>query len=319
MRARAEVQPRLLVGLDNFGDFLPPDRWPEFLDLAAAADAAGVDGIVLVDHVVLGGDLSAYPYGPFASGSDAPWLEPLTTLAAIAGRTSRLRLATGILIAPLRPPALLAKMAATLDLLSCGRLDLGVGTGWHDKEYEAVGLDFAERGRLLDDALEACQALWRGGPTSFSSPRLRFEDVYSHPRPVQAGGVPFWIGGELHPRNLSRLVRFGRGWIPSPTARREDVRAGIERLDGALAEAGRDPAEVRVRIGLPTARDEDRRPRLGKSLARVPELLDLGATDVYVSFAQFCRDPAEAPEFFRTLASGFATAAGTGRTPSAAA
>ena len=317
MSARAEVQPRLLVGLDNFGDFLPPGRWRELLDIAAAADEAGVDGVVLVDHVVLGGDLSAYPYGPFATDSDAPWLEPLTTLAAIAGRTSRLRLATGILIAPLRPPALLAKMAATLDLLSCGRLDLGVGTGWHAKEYEALGLEFGERGRLLDDALAACQELWQGGPASFSSPRLQFDDVYSHPRPVQAGGVPLWIGGELHPRNLARLVRFGRGWIPSPTARRDDVRAGIERLDTALREAGRDPAEVRVRIGLPTARDEQRRPRLGKSLARVPELLELGATDVYVSFAQFCRDPAEAPAFFRALASGFETACGAGHTSAA--
>ena len=136
-------------------------------------------------------------------------------------------------------------------MISAGRLDLGVGSGWLAKEYEAAGLDFGERGRLLDDALEACTALWAGGPTDFDSPRLRFDDVYCAPRPVQEGGVPFWIGGDLHRRNLARLVRRCGGWIPSPTARRRDIAAGIEVLDAALAEAGRDPGEVRVRIGVP--------------------------------------------------------------------
>ncbi|HYJ23340.1 MAG TPA: TIGR03619 family F420-dependent LLM class oxidoreductase [Solirubrobacterales bacterium] len=303
--SRAQLQPRLQVGLDNFGDFLPRERWRELLDIAAAADEAGVDSISVVDHVVLGGDLGAYPYGPFVGGSDGPWLEPLTTLAAIAGRTSRVRLATGILIAPLRPPALLAKTAATLDLLSAGRLDLGVGTGWQAKEYEAVGLDFGERGRLLDDGLAACQALWGGGPAAFSSPRLGFDDVYCHPTPVQEGGVPFWIGGELHPRNLARLVRFGRGWIPSPTARRRKIGADIECLDAALVEAGRAPREVRVRVGLPVARDEQGRPLLEPSLAKLPALRELGATDIYVSLTQLCPDPAEAPRFFDALVAGF--------------
>ncbi len=298
-------RPRLHVGLDNFGD-PPGEGWRALLDVAAAADVAGIDAITVVDHVVLGEELGGYPYGAFPGGPRAPWLEPLTTLAAVAGRTSHVRLATGILIAPLRPPALLAKVAATLDVLSGGRLELGVGTGWLAKEYEAAGLDFAERGALLDDALAACEALWQGGATDFDSPRLRFSGAYCNPTPLQGGGVPFWIAGEPHSRNLARLARHGRGWIPSPTTRRDDIRAALPRLAEALRGVGRDPAELRVRVGLPIARDEERRPLLDASLARVPELLELGGTDVHVTLSMLSRDPAQAPALLAALADGFA-------------
>jgi probable F420-dependent oxidoreductase len=305
--SRAALPARLHVGLDNYGAYLGGD-WARLLDLAVAADEAGVDTLVLVDHVVLGGDLSGYPYGPFATEPDAPWLEPLTCLAAIAGRTSRVRLMTGVLIAPLRPSALLAKTAATLDVLSGGRLDLGVGTGWLAKEYEAEGLDFKQRGRLLDDALDACTALWQDGPTDFDSPRLGFEDVYCDPRPRQEGGVPFWIGGELHDRNLARLVRRCSGWIPSPTARRREIAAGIERLDTALEAGGRDPAEVRVRIGAPVATADDGAPAL--DAARLAEFRDLGASDFYAPLSHLCPEPDAAPEYLAGLASAFRAAIG---------
>lgn len=303
--SRAALPPRLHVGLDNYGSYLRGD-WARLLELGAVADEAGVDTLVVVDHVVLGGDLSGYPYGPFATAPDAPWLEPLTCLAAIAARTRRVRLMTGVLIAPLRPPALLAKTAATLDAISGGRLDLGVGTGWLAKEYEAAGLDFGERGRLLDDALDACAALWEGGPSAFDSPRLRFEDVYCEPRPVQDGGVPFWIGGELHKRNLERLVRRCSGWIPSPTSRRRDITAGIEKLDAALAAAGRDPGEVRVRIGVPPPKEGDG--DVGRSMERLAEVRALGATDFYAPLSHLCPDPDGAPEFVAGLAAAFRAA-----------
>jgi probable F420-dependent oxidoreductase len=303
--SRTALAPRLHVGLDNYGSYLGGD-WSRLLDLAVTADQAGVDTVVLVDHVVLGGDLSGYPYGPFATEPDADWLEPLTCLAAIAGRTSRVRLMTGVLIAPLRPPALLAKTAATLDVISAGRLDLGVGTGWLAKEYEASGLDFGERGRLLDDALDACAALWAGGPSDFDSPRLRFEDVYCEPRPLQEGGVPFWIGGELHQRNLARIVRRCRGWIPSPTARRREIAAGIETLDAALEQGGRDPGEVRVRIGVPPPKEGDG--GVERSMERLTEVRELGATDFYAPLSHLCPDPDAAPDFIAGLGAAFRAA-----------
>lgn len=301
------MPPRLIVGLSNFHDFFPAGGWAGLVELAAAAEAAGIDAVSVVDHVALGGDLGGYPYGAFPGGPDAPWLEPLTTLAAFAGRTSRIGLMTGILIAPLRPPALLAKSAATLDQLSGGRLELGVGTGWLPKEYEAVGLDFADRGRLLDDALAACRALWRGGATSFDSPRLRFDDVHVSPTPLQPGGVPLWVGGDLHGRNVARIVAHADGWIPAPPTKPADVAAGAALLREAFAEAGRDPAELRVRVSLG-------RPREGgpeRTFDVLPEVLDqTGATDVFVAHQAFAAGPDGAAELFATLATAFAAAIG---------
>ena len=164
------VRPTLTVGLPNFGAFYARDEWHRFIDLARAAAAAGVDRVVVVDHVVMGPNTDAYSWGKFPTPADAPWLEPLTVLAAMAAVTTRIRLATGILIAPLRPAVLLAKQAATLDVLSQGRLDLGVGTGWQREEYDAEGLDFAARGQLLTDTIAACRALWRDTPAAIDTP-----------------------------------------------------------------------------------------------------------------------------------------------------
>lgn len=277
---------RLNVGLTNFGRAGEPAA---LLAAASSADAAGIDAVTVFDHVVLGGALDTYPWGEFPGGPEVPWLEPLTLLAAIAARTSRIRLATGVLIAPLRGATVLAKTAATLDLISGGRLDLGVGTGWLAKEYEAAGMDFAARGQLLTDTLAACQALWKGGPTEFRSPSLTFSGVWCHPTPVQAGGVPLWISGGLHRRNLDRIVRFGTGWLPSPGARVEEVTAGIPKLHEALSAARRDPAEVRVRVALPVARASDGRPDLDAAFAAVPALLQAGATDVHTPLAAWER------------------------------
>src|SRR5882724_8159151 len=126
------------------------------IEVARHAESAGVDQINITDHVVMGARTDRYPFGKFPVPPEYPWFEPLTMLAAIAGVTSSIRLGTGVLITPLRPAVLLAKIAATLDVVSGGRLDLGVGTGWQREEYDAVGLDWDKRGQLLSDTLAAC-------------------------------------------------------------------------------------------------------------------------------------------------------------------
>jgi probable F420-dependent oxidoreductase len=302
------ARPTLTVGLPNFGSFFPLDQWHHFVDLARVAEDAGVDRITVVDHVVMGPNTDAYSWGKFPTPPEAPWLEPLTVLAAMAGVTTRIRLATGILIAPLRPAVLLAKQAATLDVLSQGRLDLGVGTGWQREEYDAEGLDFARRGQLLTDTIAACKALWRDSPAALDAPTLSFRDVYCDPKPVQPGGVPLWIGGALHKRNLDRLVRHGDAWIPIMGESVAGIAAGAEEARAAWRAAGRDPDLLQIQAPLRLARGDDGRPDVARSMESVGELMAAGATDIHVYFAAFCRDPADAPRVLDAVVTAFRAA-----------
>jgi probable F420-dependent oxidoreductase len=202
----------------------------------------------------------------------------MTTLAAMAGATRRVRLATGVLIAPLRSPVLLAKTAATLDVLSGGRLDLGVGVGWQREEYDAAGLDFGDRGRLLDHTLTVCQTLWREQRATIDTPDLAFDGIHMMPKPVQPGGVPVWVSGRLNDRVVQRLARFGSGWIPWGDEA-TDLVASIPTMRAAVAAAGRDPAGIGVAGTLPIARHDDRSVDLAGTMARVPPLVDAGVTD----------------------------------------
>lgn len=289
------ADPTLTIGLANFGATYPPGEWHRFVDLGRAADDAGVDRIVVVDHVVMGPHPENYVWGKFPVPPDAPWLEPLTMLTAIAAVTTRVRLATGILIAPLRPAAFLAKQVATLDQLSGGRVDLGVGTGWQREEYEAQGLAFENRGQLLDDSIAACRVLWRDTPAAFSSPTLSFTDIYCEPKPVQPGGVPIWVAGTLHARNLARIVDHGDGWIPIMGETVEGIAAGAQQIGDAFRIAGRDPSTLQVQAPLRIATGADGRPDLAASMASVPELVAAGATDVIVTLRAFARDPEASP------------------------
>ncbi|MCU1352282.1 MAG: putative FMN-dependent monooxygenase [Acidimicrobiales bacterium] len=278
-------RPTLSVNLPSFGS-MPGGDWRRLLDLARQTEDAGVQRIVLSDHVLLGSNTADYPWGRFPVPPDAPWLEPLTVITAMAAATSVVRFATGLLIAPLRPAPLLAKTVATLDALSGGRIDLGVGTGWQREEFEAQGLDFASRGALLDDTIGACRALWEQSPARFTSPSVSFEGVHCKPSPVQ-GRLPVWFGGTLHARNLRRIVELGDGWIPITGATTDDVHAGAERLHAALESAGRDPQLVGVRGALALARDGDGRPHLQATMAGAPALVDAGATDIHLNLRSF--------------------------------
>jgi probable F420-dependent oxidoreductase len=306
---------RLTLNIPSFGPFFPAGRLHEIVDLARSAEAAGVDTVIVPDHVVMGENVEAYEWGPFPFPIDVPWLEPLTVLAAIAGATSRVRLATGILIAPLRPAIVLAKTAATLDVLSRGRLDLGVGVGWQREEFEAAGLDFDARAGRLDDTLAACRVLWRDAPASFASPTVSFERIWCEPRPVQAGGVPVWFSGTLHGRNLQRIVAWGDGWIPIMTATREDLAQGAASLRKAFAEAGRDPEALKVRGSLPVRTGADGRPDLAATLDGAADLVRAGATDVQLGLLAFVRRPDQLGDFFGALAEQWTRVAGRGGPP----
>lgn len=288
----------LSVGIPNFGSWLARD-WSTLLDLARVADDAGIHRIIVNDHVVMGRNTDAYAWGRFPTPPEAPWLEPLTVLSGIAAVTSRVRLGTGILVAPLRPAALLAKTIGTLDVLSAGRVDLGVGVGWQREEYDALGLDFAQRGQLLTDTVAACRALWADLPATFASATVSFVEIFCSPQPVQAR-LPVWFSGTLNARNVGRIAELGDGWIPIMGSTLDDVRAGAARLREAVSR----PVEVQAPV--PMVRRDDRSPDVAASMAGVPALVAAGVTDVLAYLPAFASDVADAPQALHDLAERFA-------------
>lgn len=265
------------------------------IEVAREADAAGVDQINLTDHVVMGARTDRYPFGKFPLPPEYPWFEPLTMLAAMAGLTSRIRLATGVLITPLRPAVLLAKIAATLDVVSGGRLDLGVGTGWQREEYEASGVPFAGRMARMDDQLRACRVLWRDAPASFESETVRFAGIWSNPRPLQSP-LPLWFGIAPNEENARRIAELGQGWLPIyPDP--EYIRQGAELIRRAFETAGRDPAELRVRALTPVRYDAKGIGDLDAALAAIDAARAAGATDIEFMAANFVRRPGDLSTF----------------------
>jgi probable F420-dependent oxidoreductase len=274
-----------------------------YLDVAKAADEVGIDQVILAEHVVMGRNTDAYPYGDFPFAPEEPWADPLTLLTAIAATTSRIRLGTGILISPLRTPASLAKTVATLDALSRGRVDLGVGTGWQREEYDVAGVPWDDRWSRLDDGLRACRALWTESPASFSSPSVSFTDIWCSPQPVQAR-LPVWLGAKATARNCARVADWGDGWMPlEAKTGPEELHAGIAALRAAFVEAGRSPDQLLVRYGLPFVRGEDGFDFAATREAAL-ELAGAGVTHFSVNLRRSIASAADARSFLEQLAEG---------------
>ncbi|QLL08826.1 TIGR03619 family F420-dependent LLM class oxidoreductase [Mycobacterium vicinigordonae] len=306
-------RPKLSVYLRNFSDRVGTD-WHATLDTARAMDAVGVDRVVVSDHVVFGENLAAYgdptaggtAGGKQPTGPDGEWMEPLIFLTAVAATTTRIRLGTGVLLAALRRPAVLAKQLATMDILSGGRVDLGVGIGWQREEYEATGLPFERRGRLLDHTLQVCRTLWTEQRASYSSPDLTFDGIHQMPKPVQADGVPIWVSGTVHPAVARRVSRFGNRWIPWGPAI-TDLKGSIPAMKRAIADAGGDPSGLQVQGSAGLLRGADRSIDVPTSVAVVPQLVADGATDIRFS-GSLPADPAQAHDVLAELVSAFRAA-----------
>ncbi len=267
-----------------------PGGWEHAVDRARAAEAAGFDRVLVSDHVVFGENLEAYGRpelggtegGRQPTGPDGHWLEPLTFLTYIAAVTSTIRLGTNILLAALRRPVVLAKAVATLDVLSGGRVDLGVGIGWQREEYEAAGLDFAKRGALLDDSLEALKVLWTSQSATLDVPSLQFERIHMMPKPVQTGGVPLWVSGRVNERVARRLARYGSGWIPWGEDA-DDLGTSIPRMREAVTNAGGNADALQITGNLVVKRNkEDQSVDSERTMADVPQLVAAGVSDFRV-------------------------------------
>jgi probable F420-dependent oxidoreductase len=218
-------------------------------DFAQAIEAFGYDHLIAYDHV-LGADVS----------SRSQWLgytladmfhEPFVLFGYLAGCTRRLELVTGILILPQRQTALVAKQAAELDVLSGGRLRLGVGVGWNSVEYEALGEDFHTRGARLAEQVQVLRALWTRESVTFQGRWHRITGAGLNPLPIQRP-IPIWMGGQAD-AVIKRIARFADGWFPGGGLQNEHVRHPnaprdqlIERLRHHVKAAGRDPGSVGI-------------------------------------------------------------------------
>lgn len=223
---------------------------PAVRALGQAAEDAGLDSLWAVEHVVVPkGYQSPYPYDPsgrMPGGEDSPIPDPLVWLSHLAAVTRTVKLATGILVLPQRNPLVLAKACSTLDQLSDGRLILGVGVGWLQEEFDALGVPFAGRGRRAEEYVAVLRAAWGDQPASFDGEHVAFEDVYSMPRPA-AGSVPIVIGGHTEAA-ARRAGRSGDGFFPG-RATDDDLVHLVGMMRSAAAEAGRDPSSIEVTAG----------------------------------------------------------------------
>jgi probable F420-dependent oxidoreductase len=239
--------------------------------VATAAETAGFATLWAGEHVVLVDEpRSRYPYsadGRIAVPAGADWLDPLLGLSYVAAVTSRIGLATGVLLLPEHNPVLAAKQAATLDVLSGGRLTLGVGIGWSAEEFAALGVPFARRGQRTAEYVGAMRALWADDVTSFHGEFAGFDAIRVNPKPVRGRRIPIVVGGNSDAA-LGRVAAFGDGWygFNLPAA------AVAERL-GTLAEycreRGREPAELSTAVAL-----SDGTPGL------IPELAESGLSEL---------------------------------------
>ncbi|HUA88501.1 MAG TPA: LLM class F420-dependent oxidoreductase [Steroidobacteraceae bacterium] len=284
-----------LYGLQGWfgGDFAP------VTEIVKTAERLGVDLVSLTDHVVMGENVQNYPYGRFPAPLDFPWYEPMTVLAVLAGVTERIRLSAGIVIAPLRSAVLLAKQIATLDVMSRGRVSIGLGVGWQKEEYEASGVPWEGRYTRFDEQLKVCRLLWSQAPATFHGQTVTLDRIYAYPRPVQKH-VPIWLGIAPSERNIERMAELADGWIPmeQDPAKLAPV---ITKLRTAVAARGRDPRAFTVRVVPRFVFRPDHTPDLEATLAGVPALLRAGADIVELFPGVFCRGPEDFEGFCQRL------------------
>jgi probable F420-dependent oxidoreductase len=241
--------------------------------LARTAEEVGVESLWTVEHVVIPvGYQSAYPYDPsgrIPAPETLPIPDPMMALTYAAAVTSRIRLATGILILPQRHPLYVAKEAATLDVLSNGRAILGIGVGWLKEEFDALGIPFDTRAARTAEAVRAMRSLWNEAPEPFEGKFFRWGPLESHPKPVQKPGVPIVVGGHT-PLAARRAARYGDGFFPG-VGTPEKLRPLLAELRDECTRLGRDAGAIELTAGTAPDLDAIRRLEdLGVSRVTLP-------------------------------------------------
>ena len=259
------------------------------IQFAQAAEKAGIESLWTVEHVIYPSNYdSKYPYdasGQMMMAPDTDLTDPLIWLTWLAARTTSIRLGTGILILPERNPLVLAKQLGTLDSLSGGRVELGIGVGWLKEEFEALGIPWERRGARTDEYVAAMQELWGGNEVSFEGEFVSFENVSSNPKPVN-GTIPITVGGHSDAA-ARRAGRLGNGFFPG----KGDLKHLLSIMNESAEKNGRDPKEIEVNWGDNEIMGED-------PVAAAEKLRAQGVTRVIVPSVMFLQNPEEQLEEF---------------------
>jgi probable F420-dependent oxidoreductase len=267
-----------------YANVAAPDR-VSALELAGAAERLGFESLWTIEHVAVpSGYQSKYPYsksGRMHGGEDFPSPDPLVWLSFMAAATEHIRLATGILVLPQRNPVVLAKQVATLDVLSNGRVTLGVGAGWLEEEFAALGMSFADRGDRTDEAIRLMRTVWTEEVATFSGEFNSFEEIYVRPMPIQRP-VPIVIGGHSK-RAARRAGELGDGFIPASAD--FEVLPGLITLAREHAErSGRDPAALEITMmTLPKAEWVEKLTAVGVDRILIPAGVGAEAMELFAS------------------------------------
>ena len=273
-----------LLGMESLtgGDFAA------LRDVVALADKKGVDQVAVFDHVIMGENHEEYPYGPFRGTSRTPFLEPLVELGTYAAVTQNIRLSSGIVISPLRPAVVLAKQLATLDVLSKGRVEIGLGVGWQSAEYVACGVDWKARFEILEEQIRVCRALWGETNVTFRGEHVSFENMTAMPQPLQGAKLPIWLGVALKRRNIERIAELCDGWAPMERDPAQ-LKVEIDALKRAFEARGRDPGELQVRATYEVKRGADGKVDLDATLAQTKAYAAAGVTMMRLESRVLCR------------------------------
>ena len=240
--------------------------------VAKAADESGFATLWAGEHVVMVDESrSRYPYaadGKIAVPAKADWLDPLIWLGFAAAATSRIGIATGVLLLPEHNPLIVAKQAATLDRLSGGRFTLGVGIGWSREEFAALGVPFARRAARTAEYVEAMRTVWGNDVASFEGDFVNFDAIRVNPKPFHDGGIPIVVGGNTDAA-LGRVAAWADGWYGFYLDDVEDVAGRVGIIRRLCRDAGRDPGELRLAVAMREQR-----------LADVGRLAELGIDEM---------------------------------------
>ena len=299
--------PGMLMILTENHTMLDPRDMRGLVELARIAEDSGFDAVMVSEQTMLGpdaaiGGLMSNPRMYAAIGNQdpmTPWPSSVATLAAVAAATSRVRIVAGAIIPPLRHPILLAKDLATIDLLCEGRLVVQPTVSWQRAEYEAHGVPFDQRGRILDEHLEAMSRLWAGSPASFSGRYFSFSAVHSEPKAWRPAGPRMWFGGEwMHPALIRRMARYGSGFHPFGTPTADDL---VQLAEG-MAAAGRSISEIELIGGTrATFASPDAVADVDEAMAAVDEQVAAGYSLFCMKPSQYTDDIREVPGICRRM------------------